>query len=86
MPVVKSKKDVELLLATKRTGVNKPILFAKEIEALKKGEGEGLLITVAEFPLKTSIPAYYYAKYSKGKEVKTLSISKVEGGYLITKI
>ena len=84
MPVVKSKKDVELLLATKRTGVNKPILFAKEIEALKKGEG--LLITTEEFPLKTSIPAYYYAKYSKGKEVKTLSISKVEGGYLLTKI
>jgi len=84
MPVVKSKTDVELLLATKRTGVNKPILFAKEIEALKKGEG--LLITVEEFPLKTSIPAYYYAKYSKDKEVKTLSISKVEGGYLLTKI
>jgi len=84
MPVVKSKTDVELLLATKRTGVNKPILFAKEIEALKKGEG--LLITFEEFPLKTSMPAYYYAKYSKGKEVKTLSISKVEGGYLLTKI
>jgi hypothetical protein len=84
MPVVKSKTDVELLLATKRTGVNKPILFAKEIEALKKGEG--LLITLEEFPLKTSMPAYYYAKYSKGKEVKTLSISKVEGGYLLTKI
>jgi hypothetical protein len=84
MPVVKSKEDVKVILATKRTGVNKPILYASEIEALKKGEG--LMITLEEFPLKTSIPAYYYAKYSKGKEVKTLSIAKVDGGYLLTKI
>ena len=84
MPVVKSKEDVKAILATKRTGVNKPILYASEIEALKKGEG--LMITLEEFPLKTSIPAYYYAKYSKGKEVKTLSIAKVDGGYLLTKI
>jgi len=84
MPVVKTKEDVKSLLATKRSGVNKPVLFATEIESLKKGEG--LLIAPHEFPLKTSIPAYYYAKYSKGKEVKTLSISKVEGGYLLTKI
>jgi len=84
MPVVKSKEETKSLLATKRNGINKPVLFATEIEALKKGEG--LLITLEEFPLKTSIPAYYYAKYSKGKEVKTLSISKVDGGYLLTKI
>jgi hypothetical protein len=84
MPVVKSKEDVKSLLENKKTGVNKPILFAKEIDALPKGHG--LLIDPAEFPLKTSIPAYYYAKYSRGKEVKTLSISKVEGGYLLTKI
>jgi hypothetical protein len=84
MPVVKSKEDVKSILATKRTGVNKPVLFAAEIDSLKKGEG--LMIELSEFPLKTSIPAYYYAKYSKGKEVKTLSISKVDGGYLLTKI
>ncbi|MES2266155.1 MAG: hypothetical protein V4520_05320 [Bacteroidota bacterium] len=84
MPVVKSKEDVKAILATKRTGVNKPVLYAPEIEALKKGEG--LMIMLEEFPLKTSIPAYYYAKYSKGKEVKTLSIVKVDGGYLLTKI
>jgi hypothetical protein len=85
MPVVKSKEETKSLLATKRIGSKKPVLFAKEIEALKKNEG-GLMITLEEFPMKTSIPAYYYAHYSKGKEVKTLSISKVEGGYLITKI
>ena len=84
MPVVKTKEDVKSLLETKKSGVNKPVLFATEIEALKKGEG--LLISLEEFPLKTSIPAYYYAKYSKNKEVKTLSIAKVEGGYLLTKI
>jgi len=84
MPVVKTKEDVKSLLANKKSGVNKPVLFATEIEALKKGEG--LLISPEEFTLKTSIPAYYYAKYSKGKEVKTLSIAKVEGGYLLTKI
>lgn len=84
MPVVKSKEDVKSILATKRTGVNKPVLFATEIDTLKKGEG--LLISLEEFPLKTSIPAYYYAKYSKGKEIKTLSIAKVDGGYLLTKI
>jgi hypothetical protein len=84
MPVVKSKEDVKAILATKRTGANKPVLYSAEIEALKKGEG--LMIELSEFPLKTSIPAYYYAKYSKGKEVKTLSIAKVDGGYLLTKI
>ena len=84
MPVLKSKEDVKSLLESKKSGVNKPVLFSPEIEALKKGEG--LLISPEEFPLKTSIPAYYYAKYSKGKEVKTLSITKVEGGYLLTKI
>ncbi|MET3980183.1 hypothetical protein ABIB62_002476 [Mucilaginibacter sp. UYP25] len=84
MPTIKSEKETKLLLESRKGGANKPILFATEIEGLKKNES--LMITLAEFPLKTSIPAYYYAKYSKGKEVKTLSISKVEGGYLLTKI
>jgi len=86
MPVLKSKEETKQLLEAKKGGVNKPIIFAKEIEGLKKSES--LFISTEEWAalLKTTVPAYYWAKYSKNKEVKTISISKVEGGHLITKL
>jgi hypothetical protein len=86
MPIVKSKEETKQLLEAKKGGVNKPTIFATEIEALKKSEG--LFISSEEWAtkLKTNVSAYYWGKYSKNKEVKTISISKVEGGHLITKL
>ena len=86
IPVLKSKEETKQLLEAKKGGVNKPIIFGSEIEALKKSEG--LFISAEEWAtkLKTNISAYYWSKYSKNKEVKTISISKVEGGHLITKL
>ncbi len=65
MPEVKTKEDVKSLLANKKSGVNKPVLFATEIEALKKGEG--LLISLEEFPLKTYMITFPYFSASKIK-------------------
>lgn len=86
MPVLKTKEETKLMLEAKKGGVNKPIIFAAEIESLKKSES--IFISTQEWAekLKTSVSAYYWAKYSKGREVKTISISKVEGGHLITKL
>ncbi len=85
MPVVKSKEETKLMLEAKKGGV-KPIIFGDQIDSLKKSES--IFISTQEWAeqLKTSVSAYYWAKYSKNKEVKTMSVSKVEGGHLITKL
>jgi hypothetical protein len=83
MPQVKSTADVKALMETKKGGI-KPIIFGAEIEKLKKEEG--LFIGEEEWNIKATPAAYYYAKYRKGKETRTISISKVEGGHLITKL
>lgn len=83
MPVLKSKEDVKSLLASKKGGV-KPVIFGDEVNKLKSGEG--LFINENEWKIKTTPNAYYYGKYRKGKDVKTISVSKVNDGYLITKL
>jgi hypothetical protein len=83
MPVVKSKEDVKSLLSTKRGG-SKPVIFGEEINKLKSGEG--LFFSAEEWTIKTTPSAYFYAHFRKGKDVKIISVSKVENGYLITKL
>lgn len=86
MATVKKKEEVLTILASRKRGVKKEVLFIKEIETLKKGEG--LFITEKEWKMKTTPTAYYYGKFTKGKkkEERTYSGSKVEGGFLITKL
>jgi len=83
MPVVKSKEETKLLLSTKKGGM-KPVIFGDEISSLKVGDG--LFFSAEEWKIKTTPSAYYYSRFRKGKDVKTLSINKVDGGYLITKL
>ena len=86
MATVKKKEEVLTILASRKRGITKEVLFIKEIETLKKGEG--LLISEKEWKMKTSPTAYYYGKFTKGKkkEERVYSGSKVEGGFLITKL
>lgn len=83
MPQVKSKEEVKAMLDSKK-GSAKPTIFGAEIDKLKKGDG--LFIPEKEWTMKTTPSAYYYGKYRKGKDVKTVSVSKVEGGYLVSKV
>lgn len=80
---VKSKEDVKTLLELNKKS-SKEIIFGDSISKLKSGEGIFFLET--EWKLKTTPGAYYYNRFRKGKDVKTLSISKVKDGYLITKV
>ena len=85
MPVLKTKEETKLMLEAKKGGA-KPIIFGDQVNSLKKAES--LFISTEEWGalLKTCVSAYYWSRYSKNKEVKTISISKVEGGHLITKL
>jgi hypothetical protein len=87
MATVKKKEEAQALLASrKRGGTSKEILFIKEIEALKKGEG--LFISEKEWKMKTTPTAYYYGKFTKGKKVadRVYSGHKVAGGFMVVKL
>ena len=83
MPVLKTKEQSTALLATK-VGGTKPVIFGEQIDKLKSGEG--LFFEEKEWTIKTTPSAYFYAKYRKGKEIKSISVSKVKDGFLITKL
>lgn len=72
-----------MLLSTKRGGM-KPVIFGGEISTLEARDG--LFFSAEEWKIKTTPSAYYYSRFRKGKDVKTLSIKKVDSGYLITKL
>ena len=87
MATVKKKEEAQALLASrKRGGGTKEILFIKEIEALKKGEG--LFISEKEWKMKTTPTAYFYGKFTKGKKEseKVYSGHKVPGGFMVVKL
>lgn len=83
MAVKKSLSEVQELLKAKKNPLKKPVLFSKEIDELKKGEG--LHITTKEWTMKTTIPSYFYGKYNKdGKKV--IKCTKLEDGYIVEKL
>ena len=85
MVAIKNKQEVQTLLSSRKSGgVKKPILFITEINSLKKGEG--LFIPTKDWKLQTKPSSYYYSKVTKSEETKSIKVSKVEGGYLITKL
>jgi hypothetical protein len=81
------KLNVEEVLKLKETISKKgDVKFGAEISALKKGEG--FVIKLEEWDLKTTIPAYYYGKFRKGVSDKDREYSyrKIGDSYLIEKI
>ncbi len=80
-----SKDEAEKLLQSSKRAP-KSILFIEQINELKKGEA--LFISDKEWPQKTTMTAYYYQKFTKGKEKseRIISYNKVKDGFLITKI
>jgi hypothetical protein len=80
---IKSKEDVKKLMLEKTKGNVKTVIYGKEISELTQGQGIFFLGT--EWSLKTTPAAYFYNRFRKGKE-KTISINKVNDGYLITKL
>lgn len=82
MPVKKTLSEVQELLKAKRSPLKKPILFSAEIDDLKKGQG--LHIANNEWPLKTSMSAYYNSKYNKNEKI--VKCFKVDDGYIVEKL
>ena len=85
MATLKTTEQVKAILSeVKVKGKSKPILFGDEISKLKSGEA--LLISNDEWQMKTTPAAYYYRAYRLKSDKKTLSVYKVNEGYLITKL
>ena len=75
-------EQVNEILTTIRTRTVKPVMFGKEIENMR--EGEGYLINDSEWTLKTSPSSYYYQKYRKSDKVR-VSVYRVKDGHLVVR-
>jgi hypothetical protein len=85
MPKKLSKEEAtKLRESSKRT--TKSLIFGDEINELKKGEE--LFISDKEWTMKTTMTAYYYAKFAKGidKNDREFSYGRVKDGFVITKL
>lgn len=85
MPKKLTKDEANKLRETSRK-TTKSIIFGDEINDLKKGEE--LFISDKEWTQKTTMTAYYYSKFAKGKEKsdRVISYGRVKDGFLITKL
>jgi hypothetical protein len=82
MSKVLGVKEVSEILKSHNVRGSKPVMFGKEIEGLKVGEG--LLIPEEEWTMKTSPSSYFYQKFNKKGDFK-ISCIKTKEGFLIVK-
>ena len=75
-------KEVSEILKSHNVRGSKPVLFSKEIEGLKTGEG--FLIPLKEWTMKTTPSAYYYHKFNRKGKFK-VSVFTTKDGYLIVR-